>query len=385
MRNAIMFSSSIKRMVFPNHAPVIIALIAFVIGSATGQTNEALTINLQLNYAAAEQSVQLFEDQFASTQELAELRGNRIAAATTGLIENRGEVGQILRSYLDSLKYHERIKDDVYNLDDARKSVVQIKELLVQMKKSNFNRRVIATVVQLFPADVRINVSIPVYIIALGHENVEAYVRRIVWHGDAPEFVGEGKGEVTIVLNLAQAVRFHPNINERFLSLLSTVAHETFHAVFGAYKDRSPAWKEYYAKHGRAFDNLLDLTQNEGIAYYLSLQEAWHGSVPPDWSTRLQDVFSTFNKNAAELLSDRLTARRAADLIRTANLSGYWESYGAMTGMCMARAIDQKLGRNILIETVSQGPSDFFLKYDSISTQDGNFPRLNPAIMREIR
>ena len=350
------------------------------------QTSSTFNVYLQIDYTSAEQSIQLFEDQFVRTQALAELRGNRIAASTTGLIANRGAITRLLQSYLDSLRYHQRILDDVYNLDTARDNVAQIKELLSRIQKSNFNQRIVATVQQLFPQeDKPMNVTIPVYLVALGHDNVEAYVRRIVWNGDIPQFVGEGKGELTIVVNLAQSVRFHPNPDERFYSLMSTVAHEVFHAAFGAYKDRSSAWKEYYAAHTHPFDALMDLTQNEGIAYYLSLEEAGHGNLPRDWYARTRAVFKTFNRNGHELLSDRLSPQRASELLHDANLSGFWENYGAMTGMFMAREIDQKLGRTSLIETISEGPTDFFRKYDSLTQQDSNLPGFEEVIISEIR
>ena len=359
-------------------------LCLLLAGKIPAQDNPAFNVNFSMDYSAADQCLQLFDDNYVNTRSLAGLRGNLIAAATTGMIANRGEVSDLLKSYLDSLRYHQLIRDDVYNLEEARRNAAEIKELLSYLKKSNFSGRVLATVEQLFPSDVPIHVTIPVYAVALGHENVDAFVRRIIWKGDTPVFVGEGQGEATIVINLAQSVRFHKNVDERLLSLMSTVAHETFHAAFAAYKDRSSVWKRYYASHRSPLDNLLDLTQNEGIAYLLSLQEAGHGSVPSDWYARTHDVFSVFNNNAKELLSEHLTNQRAAELLRAANLSGFWESYGAMTGMFIAREIDRRLGRNALTETVSRGPQDFFQKYQYLSNQDGSLPRLDDAIIAEI-
>ncbi len=353
-------------------------------GVSFAQTHPAFNVNLQFNYVAAEQTLQLFEDQSISTQALAELRGNRIAASTTGLIANRNGVMYLLKSYLDSLKFHQRIQDDVYFLDSARRHASHIKELLSSIKKNNLNQKVVATVKQLFPEDAMVNVTIPVYVVTLGHENVEAYVRRIRWAGDTPQFVGEGSGELTIVINLAQSVRFHQSPEERFHSLLSTVAHEVFHAAFGAYKDHSPQWKRYYAGHRRPFDDLLDLTQNEGIAYYLSLEETGHGYLPQDWFSRIREAFDRFNKSAEELLSDNLTPDRASELVRGANLGGYWDSYGSMTGMFIAREIDLQVGRKALIETIALGPQDFWSKYRTLSKQDNNLPRLSDKISAEI-
>ena len=360
--------------------PVLVLLQAFV----HAQSNPNFNVNLLLDYTAAEQTIQLLADRYVNTQALVELRGNRIAASTTGLIENDRLSSLVLQYFLDSLKYHQIIKKDIYHLEDSRKNVFEINQLLEEMKKRNFNRRVVATVEQIFPQQTNINVTIPVYIVALGHENVDAYVRRIIWHGDIPQFVGEEEGELTIVVNLSHAVNYGNDLEERFVNLLGVVAHEVFHAAYGAYKNNSSAWKEFYRNHQKPFDVLLDLTQNEGIAYYLSLDQSWGGRVPRDWNSRTRDAFRTFNNNANELLSEKISPKRASELIRNANLSGYKESYGSMTGMFIAREIDLHLGRSALIAALSSNPYIFFQKYIELAKQDSNLPTLSEKIILAI-
>jgi len=348
------------------------------------QTNPGFNVNLVLDLSSAEKSIELFEDQSVNTQGLAELRGSRIAASTTGLIAGHISPPELLQSYLDSLKYHQIIRDDIYHLESARTNAAPIKELLREIRKRNFNRRVVATVEQIFPENARVDITIPLFAVAFGHQNVDAYVRRIVWNGDTPTFVGENEGELTIVVNLSQSVSYGESLEERFVSLLGVVAHEVFHAAFSAYKNRSASWVRYYSKHTRAFDELMDLTQNEGIAYYLSLDQSGKGYLPRDWYNKTREVFSKFNSNAGELLSPGLTRRRAAELIRTANLSGFWESYGAMTGMFIAREIDLRMGRAALIETISTDPADFFSKYIKLTESDSNLPKLSARVKNEI-
>jgi hypothetical protein len=367
------------------HIFVVAAAVFILSFTGNSQTNPRFNVSLQVDYSAADQTVALMEGEPMSTQMLAGLRGNRIAASTTGLISDRSTVTERLQNYLDSLKYHQIIRDDAYRLESARQNLGAIKELLTEIIRRNFNRKVVATVEQIFPQDADIDVIIPVYVVALGHDNVDAYVRRVIWHGDVPEFADEGSGELVIVINVAHAARFGNELEDRFVNLLGVVAHEVFHAAFGAFKDRSPLWKKYYAAHQEPFDRLLDLTQNEGIAYYLSVDQLGHGRIPPDWQARAHDVFSTFNKNAAELLSADLRPRRAAELIRGANLSGFWESYGAMTGMFIAREIDLRLGRAALIETISLGPYDFFDKYASLSVRDGNLPAPSDQLLQALK
>jgi hypothetical protein len=368
------------------HAGPLTCALAFLLLAvhAYGQ-NASLNILLQLDAASAEQTLHLLEGQPVSTDEISGLRGSVIAASTTGEIANRDSLVARLRDYCDSLKYGQHIQDDVYRLEEAQAGATEIRELFNEMTTRNFSRRVVATVEQVFPEEAVVQVTIPIYLVAFGHENVDAYVRRIVWEGDTPHFVGESAGELTIVVNLAQAVRFGDGLDERFISLLGVVAHEVFHAAFSAYKETSPAWKRWYRRDRGYLDELLDLTQNEGIAYYLSLDQRGRGYVPRDWQQRTREAVNSFNANAAELLAQGLSHRRAAELLRTANLAGYWESYGSMTGMLMAREIDLRLGRKALIESIALGPIDFFRKYAGLTTSDNTLPPFTSQLLSVLK
>ena len=366
-------------------AVVILAALVWIIpGAAFPQKSPEFSINLQFNYAAAEECIRLYGDEFVSTRALSELRGNLIAASTAGLIANRRDVPSLLKSYLDSLRNHQQITGDVYHLEDARRGLATIRELLAEIKKRNLSQRIAATVGQLFPREAVVSCTIPVYVVAFGHENADAYVRRILWKDDVPSFTGGESGELTIVINLAASVRYGSNTEERLLSLLTVMAHEVFHAAFGVYKETSPFWKRYYLKYSSPFDALLDITQNEGIAYYLSLDQEWRGNLPPEWPARTKNAVAAFNSNASELLSPRIARERASELLRRANLSGYWESFGSMTGMLIAREIDLRLGRPALIETVERGPADFFSKYIRLTEEDSNLPKLKKLLESEI-
>jgi hypothetical protein len=91
-----------------------------------------------------------------------------------------------------------------------------------------------------------------------------------------------------IVVNLAKAVHYGSSVEERFIGLLSVVAHEVFHAAFGEYKGNTPEWRAYYASSLQPFDELLDLAHNEGVAYYLSLIQQSQGRLPHDGLQRAQ-------------------------------------------------------------------------------------------------
>jgi hypothetical protein len=128
---------------------------------------------------------------------------------------------------------------------------------------------------------------------------------------------------------------------------------------------------------------LLELTQNEGIAHYLSFEQRG-GYVPRDWDARVRTSMEEFNRNIAELLSPATGSRRAGEILRSSNTSTYWESYGAITGLFIAREIDGTSGRPALVETVARGPLAFFAAYDRLCEQDSNLPRLSPLLRRML-
>ena len=242
-----------------------------------------------------------------------------------------------------------------------------------------------STVEQLFPPNARVTTRIPVYFVAFGHQNIDAYVQRIVWRGETPTFVGEGQGELTIVVNLDKAVGYGPNLDERFIWLMSVVAHEVFHAAFGAYKDTSPVWRQYYSGRPHIWMRFWIFPRMKvlpTISRSSSVRAGVSSWIGPNVSVRR---FTDFNRNADELLSPRTPVRRAGQLIRTANTSSYWENYGAITGMIIARQIDNTFGRASLSETIANGPVDFFLKYLEVMKQQNDYPQLSPTVIRYIQ
>lgn len=353
-------------------------------GLLTSQDDRAFNIMLVTDYTAAEETIGLLQDEYVDTDKLAKLPGNRVAASTTGLIAGNAGTPAQLHSYLDSLRDHQIIRKDIFRLEEARTNVAAISDIVNALRKRNFSRKVIATVAQVFPPDANLTASIPVYVVALGHENADAYVRRIIWEGDTPRFTGEDEGELTIIINVAAAAAHPGTTEDRILSILMTVAHEVFHAAFALYKDSSPLWRRYNAAHQGPLYDLISLVQNEGIAYYLSLEERIGRALPLDWHERMTESFRIFNRNAGRLISGRLTPRETADIIYSANLSGYWESYGSMVGMSMARAVDLTLGRDALIETIRDGPLDLFRKYHDMTEYDSSLPRFSETLLGKL-
>ncbi len=358
-------------------------LLHFSFCISHSQTNPNFNVRLNLNYESAERAIEMYEGKWGSGRDIVPLKGSQIALATTADLARRRLAPSFLEESLDGIKFGQVSNDDVFLLKDAKHNVIALKELLTHIKRRNFAQRVASTVEQLFPTDAKVSTAIPLFFVAFGHQNIDAYVRRVVWYDNIPHFVGEGEGELTIVVNLAKAVRYGRTVDERFIGVLSVVAHEVFHAAFGTYKDGSPVWRSYYATHQSYLDELLDLTQNEGIAHFLTFQQRGDYR-PPDWDEKIAASFAEFNKSADELLSSQVTPQRAHILISTSNTSEYWKSYGAITGMFIARTIDQKLGRKALTETVANSADDFYLKYISLAERDNSLPKLSEQIAKHI-
>jgi hypothetical protein len=366
------------------HLAILLPALLVALSSAHAQEHGEFQLTLELHYRSAEETIGLYQGLSGNPATIASLRGSRLALETTALLAGRHLDLSQLTSALEAAKFNQDLGDDVFQMREARRQVGAIQELFAELRRRNFGEKVASTVEQLFPAGATVRGTLPMYFVAFGHPNIDAFVRRVLWQGDTPIFVGEGEGEPTIVINLAKAVRYGTTVDERFVRLLSTVAHEVFHAAFDAYKDQSSFWRAYYAGRRSPLDLLLDLTQNEGIAYYLSLIQIAHGRLPLDWRERVAGAFATFNRSADELCTAGISRRRVEEILRSSNTAGYWESFGAITGMVMAKAIDQELGREALSETLARGPADFFTRYLEAARREGDLPALGASVRQAL-
>lgn len=326
-------------------------------------------VRLRMDAASAERLLDLMDGR-GNPSDVATLPGSRITRATTALIENEALGEDLLRTRLEELKYGHLVAEEPFQLAAARRDAPAIRDLLREMQTRNFARRVVATVEPLFPPSVDLAADIPLYVVAFGHSSITAFVRRVEWRGGEPLFVGEGQGEPVIVLNLGSSVHSGSTTAERFVWTLSVCAHEVFHALFAVLKDGTPSWRSYYAGGQGPLDALLDLTQNEGVAYHLTYEQQ-PGERGPEGDGRVRAAFSAFDRAAAELSSPGLSPGRAGELLRAANTSAGGESYGAMTGVVMARAIDRELGRSALAESLLRTPGDFFRTYIALAKSRG--------------
>ncbi len=344
------------------------------------QSNPNFNVNLQVDYSSAEQIIDLCEGRLHNVSGVADLRGSQLAAATSVVLARKQLPPETFQRELGLLRDNSKSSDDIFGFVPTRAHLSEIKALLAEVKKGELDRRVIATVEQFFPSDARISATISVYVVAFGNENAAAFVRRVVWQGNTPIFVGENAGEPVIVVNLQRLIGNSMPTNVQFIETLSTLAHETFHAVFAVYQFSSPVWREINSHRG-TFWSLAELVQNEGIAYRISFQERTGSSLPPYIFNQAKDAVLVLNNAMREVQSPTVTDARAQELLMNANLSGSFErNYGAAAGLLMAFAIDTKLGRNALTETIAKGVGDFFDKYDALTKQYDELPKLSEEI-----
>lgn len=351
----------------------------FLLFQCAESQSPGFNVSLRLDYASIDAMLELSEGRMANVRHAADLRGNRIAAATSALLARRQFSAEQFAVELERFRNGTTQSEDTYGLRSTLAHLPKIKALLPEVKKRQLDRKVVATIQQFFPSTAEITTVIPVYFVALGNENAAAFVRRIAWDGNIPRFVGDNEGELTIVVNLTRSVQYIQDIQLQFVDMMSTLAHETFHAVFGVYQSSSPVWRQVRSRYEPEW-TLAELVHNEGIAYLISAQQRTGAHLSPAQLSSAKRAIQELNASLKELRSPDLAQTRARELIMNSNLSGSYEkNYGATAGLLMAYAIDAKLGRAALTETITNGPADFFSKYQHLTRQFGELPPFDDA------
>lgn len=356
----------------------------FVIHSlAISQNN--FNVTLRLDFSSIDALLELSEGRIANVNRVAELRGNQIAAATSALLARQPYSTENFARDLERFRSGSTASNDIFGMSSTLAYLPQIKALLSEVKKRQLDRRVVATIAPFFPQNARVNASIPVYFVALGNENAAAFVRSITWRDNVPYFVGEGEGELTIVVNLTRSAQYIHEIQLQFVDMMSTLAHETFHAVFGIYQQSSSVWRTIDFRP-EPYWTLAELVQNEGFAYLISLQQRSGSHLSSAQLTAAKQAIVSLNSALKELSSSSISQSRARELIMNSNLSGSYEkNYGATAGLLMAYAIDAKLGRASLTECLERGVGDFFEKYQQLTEQHGELPKFDKEVIESLQ
>jgi hypothetical protein len=351
----------------------------FLFTAAFGQSQ--FNVSLRLDFSSVDALIELSEGKAANIDRVTQLRGNQIAATTSALLARLPYSSDHFARELDRFRNGSSSSEDVYGLRSTIAYLPKIKALIAEIKKRQLDRKVVATIAPFFPENARVHTSIPVYFVALGNENAAAFVRSIVWRNNTPYFVGDGEGELTIVVNLTRSVQYIHDIQIQFIDMMSTLAHETFHAVFGSYQQSSSVWRTIDIQQ-EPYWTLAELVQNEGFAYLISLQQRSGSSLSADQLSSSKQSVSSLNNALKELSSPSISSTRARELIMNSNLSGSYEkNYGASAGLLMAYAIDAKLGRKALTECLELGVADFFLKYQLLAKQYNELTKFDDEVI----
>jgi len=328
-----------------------------------------------VDFSSAEQLLDYFDHKTTNTTHIAELRGNRLAAATSVTLARTARPNDDVIQQMELARDLSQYNNDMYGLLPAKQHVAELRKLVTEAKRRQIDRRVIATLQGYFPADTKLFSTIKVYMVVMGNEKAAAVVRRVVWHGDEPEFVGENEGEPVIIFNLARTIEASSDVQTQFLELLATLAHESFHAVFSKLKETLPG---VYVSHSPS-DELLDIVQNEGIAYYLSLEIHRQGKqLSQSWFNETAKAVAALNNALKELSSPDCSPARARKLLMDANLSGSFSgNYGATAGLRMAYEIDTRLGREALTSTLLHGTQAFVDAYRQACVRETSLPAID--------
>jgi hypothetical protein len=344
------------------------------------QTNPNFDFSLGVDYSAAEQTLDYFDQRIGDAKYIAELRGNQLAAATSIMLARTEKSDDDFRQQLELAQNNTRFESDVYGFSPAKKHIPELRKLLLEIKHRQLDRRIVATIASFFPDQAKISTRFSVYFVVIGNERASAFVRHVIWNYDVPTFVGEEQGEPIIVVNLARIIEGPTNVEAQFIEVLSTTAHECFHAAFSVLKKSLPD----STKANNIGEQLLDVVQNEGIAYYLSMQtHIGNGTPSRNWFNGTAQAVGALNSVLLEMSSPNLTRARAQELMMNANLSGSFEgNYGATAGMRMAYEIDIHLGRPALTATLLTGSRSFILIYMQACLRDGNLPKIDRQVLR---
>jgi hypothetical protein len=353
---------------------VIVWMIWFAV-MPTASAQNKFDVSLMVDFSSAEQLLDYFDHQTANSARVAELRGNRLASATSVMLARTNRYNDDVVKQMELARDLAQYNNDLYGLLPAKQHIAELRKLLTEAKRRQIDRRVIATLQGYFPADTKLFSTIKVYMVAMGNEKAAAVVRRVVWHGDVPQFVGEEEGEPVIIFNLARVIETSSDVQIQFLELLATLAHESFHAVFSKLKETLPG---VYSSHSPS-DELLDIVQNEGIAYYLSLEIHRQGRpLSPEWFNETAKAVDALNHALTELSSPGCSPTRARQLLMDANLSGSFSgNYGATAGLRMAYEIDTRLGRQALTSTLVNGTQSFVDTYRQACVREQMLPQID--------
>jgi len=158
--------------------------------------------------------------------------------------------------------------------------------------------------------------------------------------------------------------KFHQDADQIF----NILTHETFHIGYGynRYLRTEPALEDDFI-----YNTLLDSLQNEGMAVYMAFwaQSFFPAKNESDYQLlenagevrkRIEAMNRIFELAERKTVGEEALRKEAWE--RGVDQRGYY-----IAGAEMARVIDEKLGRDVLVRTVSEGPLSFIDRYNEVA------------------
>lgn len=140
-------------------------------------------------------------------------------------------------------------------------------------------------------------------------------------------------------------------------TIFNTLVHELFHV---GYWNSTPTETQ----------TMLASLQNEGLAVYVAYKAetmfpAPLENDPRDKGSSVRELLAKLNELFAEAES-----MPADEFMKKQVDVGFRQKAFHIVGAAMAHTIDEKLGRDVLIETITEGPQAFVRAYNSVAEED---------------
>ncbi len=245
-----------------------------------------------------------------------------------------------------------------------------LSELLVEMKAWQSSPEDLSV---LFP-NLK-SAPIPVFVVATGHPDGDAYVRRVAFTRDGPSL--DEAGEPVVVLNANVIAHTYPGTaKEQANDAFGVLRHESFHVLYKRYRLTPEG-----SKRRTAFtpeEQLWELVLDEGIGHFLDMGIQFPrdgfpiGKAEPAVKRLVQ---------ALAQLRDSPSPEETEILLRQANQGTYWDKYGSISGMLFAYVVHQELGVSGLRSAIQEGPHRLMRDYQKIAIRSGKWPRLPDDIL----
>ncbi|MHC4206437.1 MAG: DUF5700 domain-containing putative Zn-dependent protease, partial [Planctomycetota bacterium] len=165
-----------------------------------------------------------------------------------------------------------------------------------------------------------------------------------------------------VVINIS-----NPYWQGDYTSILNAIVHELFHTGYNT----NQVFRTEVDITNSAYHNLLTGLQNEGMATYVAYTAQSMFPAPVEMDFKLLQKLSEVKKRLKLLnkLFSRAESLSPEELRRESWKTGVEERAYYVVGGYMAKTIDEKSGRDKLVETIITGPRYFIDTYNSLAKE----------------